>query len=166
MVCFCSLSGASIIVATRPASTCHSMWQWKRKMRKDMLVNSLRKRARGDISGLSALNLRTVYPPDITWMVSRRIGYFGATIVVGSYGVLEGDRAMTWNACPNKSISYVVLWHSFHRFGKLYHASYTSISKVSIKEEYGPYCQGWCPPSAFCRTISTTSPNLRTNGLI
>jgi hypothetical protein len=31
--CAWSLSGASTRVATRPASTCHSMWQWNKLMR-------------------------------------------------------------------------------------------------------------------------------------
>ena len=71
--------GASTMVATRPASTCHSMWQWKSQTREGDVSAMFHRAVQGgrDLSGLSARKRRTMFPPGRTMRVSRRIGTLG-----------------------------------------------------------------------------------------
>ena len=73
--------GLSMKVATRPEAMCHSMWQWKSQTRGGEGVScgfgGFEGVLGGNLSGLSARNLRTMLPFGRTVNVSRLIGTAG-----------------------------------------------------------------------------------------
>lgn len=118
-----SCFGASMKVMVKPASTCHSIWQWK-----------------SVIPGLSALKRITAFPPPLIRTTSRRIGVFGGGAVEGGRGGPSSgpgpEREITWKLWECK-------WNGWAPPSKLIIVSSTIAPRGRTTGlEFTPYIKG------------------------